>query len=371
MFIEKIIVNKVRHLENLEIDLGKKKKHLIITGKNGSGKTSLFNEIRKHLRFLETGIWNPMGGLEEATGITLEINDLDKLREKRKNNEFIISSFDVTRKLQVIESKGVKKVEIEELQKQKREEKNIKLNKRFLDYLVNLKTQLAYAQLDEDEKEVKRISEWFRRFEEILKEIFEDEKLQLIYDRTQYNFMMKDGEKEFGFNYLSDGFSSILEIITEIIMGMEREDKVLHDYDLPGIVLIDELDLHLHISLQKKIFRILDKLFPNIQFIITTHSPFILNSIKNCVIYDLEKKERSEVVYGQPAERITKDFFEISSTRNEEIENKLEFLRKLVREDKYETKEFKELYSKLEDILGSIDEDLMLIRMEVVRKQRG
>jgi predicted ATP-binding protein involved in virulence len=371
VFIEKIKINKVRHLENFEINLGNKKKHLIITGKNGSGKTSLFDEIRKHLRFLETGKWNPLNGLEETSKIYLEMNNLEKLREKRNDNDFFIASFDVNRKLRVIESSGVKKVSVEELQTKKRKEKNIKLNERFLDYLVNLKTQLAYAQLDNEISEVTRITEWFTRFENILKEIFEDEKLELIYDRTQYNFIIKDRDKEFGFNYLSDGFSSILEIITEVIMGMEKEDKILHNYDKSGIVLIDELDLHLHISLQKKIFKILDKLFPNIQFIVTTHSPFILNSIENCVIFDLEKKEESKIIYGQPAERVTKDFFEIESTRNDEIEKKIEELRELVRKNEYKTEEFIEKYMTLENILGSLDEDLMLIRIEVARKKRG
>jgi predicted ATP-binding protein involved in virulence len=371
VFIEKIKINKVRHLENFEINLGNKKKHLIITGKNGSGKTSLFDEIRKHLRFLETGKWNPLNRSEETSKIYLKMNNLEKLREKRNDNDFFIASFDVNRKLRVIESSGVKKVSVEELQTKKRKEKNIKLNERFLDYLVNLKTQLAYAQLDNEISEVTRISEWFTRFENILKEIFEDEKLELIYDRTQYNFIIKNRDKEFGFNYLSDGFSSILEIITEVIMGMEKEDKILHNYDKSGIILIDELDLHLHISLQKKIFKILDKLFPNIQFIVTTHSPFILNSIENCVIFDLEKKEESKIIYGQPAERVTKDFFEIESTRNDEIEKKIEELRELVRKNEYKTEEFIEKYMTLENILGSLDEDLMLIRIEVARKKRG
>ena len=48
-------------------------------------------------------------------------------------------------------------------------------------------------------------------------------------------------------------------------------------YDLQGIVLIDEIETHLHVELQKKILPFLTNFFPNIQFVITTHSPFILN----------------------------------------------------------------------------------------------
>ena len=58
---------------------------------------------------------------------------------------------------------------------------------------------------------------------------------------------------------------------------------------MEGIVLIDEIETHLHVALQKEIVPILTELFPNIQFVLTTHSPFILNSTPNAVIYDLEK----------------------------------------------------------------------------------
>ena len=81
------------------------------------------------------------------------------------------------------------------------------------------------------------------------------------------------------------------------MMSMEVEVKnadqaqTLPLYDLHGIVLIDEIDTHLHISLQKSIFRILTDFFPNIQFIVTTHSPFIINSVENAVVYDLEQSE--------------------------------------------------------------------------------
>ena len=53
--------------------------------------------------------------------------------------------------------------------------------------------------------------------------------------------------------------------------------------------MIDEIETHLHLELQKKILGLLTTLFPNIQFIVTTHSPFILNSLEQVVIYDLEQ----------------------------------------------------------------------------------
>lgn len=57
-----------------------------------------------------------------------------------------------------------------------------------------------------------------------------------------------------------------------------------------GIVLIDEIETHLHLELQKEILPFLTKLYPNIQFIVSTHSPFILSSVDNAVVFDLENK---------------------------------------------------------------------------------
>lgn len=52
------------------------------------------------------------------------------------------------------------------------------------------------------------------------------------------------------------------------------------------------------LSTEKSILPFLTRFFPNIQFIISTHSPYILNSIENCVIYDLEKRIRMENMSG-------------------------------------------------------------------------
>ncbi len=58
---------------------------------------------------------------------------------------------------------------------------------------------------------------------------------------------------------------------------------------MPGIIFIDEIETHLHLELQRRILELLTPIFPNIQFIVSTHSPFVLNSLENVVIYDLEE----------------------------------------------------------------------------------
>ena len=55
--------------------------------------------------------------------------------------------------------------------------------------------------------------------------------------------------------------------------------------------MIDEIETHLHLALQKEILPILTELFPRVQFIVTTHSPFVLSSANNATAYDLEHRQ--------------------------------------------------------------------------------
>lgn len=83
-------------------------------------------------------------------------------------------------------------------------------------------------------------------------------------------------------HYLSDGAKSILAIAADIayrmaVLNPHLLDKVIEETD--GVVLIDEIDMHLHPSWQHKVVESLHKTFPKVQFILTTHSPTILTNI--------------------------------------------------------------------------------------------
>ena len=82
-------------------------------------------------------------------------------------------------------------------------------------------------------------------------------------------------------NNLSAGQSTLLSIFANIIKSSDLSDliKSINLNEINGIVVIDEIDLHLHIELQKEILPKLIKLFPKVQFIITSHSPFFLNGM--------------------------------------------------------------------------------------------
>jgi energy-coupling factor transporter ATP-binding protein EcfA2 len=98
-------------------------------------------------------------------------------------------------------------------------------------------------------------------------------------------FFQNGSEKLIDIQDLSDGYRSILSLTLELIRQLIRtygEEKVfaniqkgIMDIPLPGVVIIDEVDAHLHPTWQVKIGQWFTKYFPQLQFIVTTHSPLI------------------------------------------------------------------------------------------------
>ena len=148
-----------------------------------------------------------------------------------------------------------------------------------------------------------------------------------------------------------------------------------------SIILIDEPELSLHPKWQQRIVDVYRKIGKNNQIIIATHSPHILGSVKKENIMLLDKDDDGKIVvrtgdelydsYGQPTERILEDIMGLKTTRNQEIFDKLKKIREMVNEDKYETDDFKKEYGDLKEILGTMDEDIMLIDTEIQIRRKG
>ena len=86
-----------------------------------------------------------------------------------------------------------------------------------------------------------------------------------------------EGKRELRIEQLSDGFKIITAMVADIASRMaEANPEAENPLLISGIVLIDEIDLHLHPKWQRKILRQLRNTFPNVQFIVTTHSPIVL-----------------------------------------------------------------------------------------------
>ncbi|MEM1122920.1 MAG: AAA family ATPase, partial [Bacteroidota bacterium] len=206
---------------------------------------------------------------------------------------------------------------------------------------------------------VEKIDDWFEVFENSLKKIFEDEKLQLKFKHREYSFdiILRSGQT-MPFNALSDGYSAILDIVMELMLRMEG--KVKNVYDIQGIVLIDEIETHLHIDLQKKILPFLTSFFPKIQFIVSTHSPFVINSLSNAVVYDLENHTRFEDLSDYPIDGIVEGYFD-NDKYSEIAKQKVEEYEKLTEKDlltEAEKKRRLQLYNELKDVSGKLAPEL-------------
>ncbi len=322
IFITDVTIQKVRHLQDISIPLSESGiKHLILTGKNGSGKTSVIEALAGYLehvftdRYFETReIWLGNAREEKEKAIrkgagegelfTLEQKvtqygkELEesrrglKVRLNQKTGEvlglkekyhYILAYYKEDRIFRAVQPKHVEKVHFKDsygLEEFPRDE--------FVKYLLDLKTVEAFARPKNPEK-ADEIQAWFQSLEQLLKQIFDDGTVALDFDEETFQFhILQQGKEPFDFNTLSSGYQAVLDIVLDVMMRMSSQTGRTFVFHLPGIVLIDEIETHLHLELQKNIMPLLTAVFPNIQFIVTSHSPFILNSLEDVVIYDLE-----------------------------------------------------------------------------------
>lgn len=367
-YLTQIEINKLRHLSNITINLhDNERKHLLITGKNGSGKTTVLLEIRKYLKAISDGnlkklkvdykeyLLNAEKALKNvksdgekfekqknfelwsnevkkySDGMELHFNKYEDLDMAYKEGNFIISYFPADRKTKIVRPKGVENVKLQEFYPLDAEPGTI-----LLKYMVHLKTQQSYARNEENFKDVERIQKWFDRFENALKVLFDDKNIKLEYNYKEYEFrIIEQGKEPFGFDQLSDGYSSLIHIISDLILRMDKNwilKEELSVYNAEGIVLIDELETHLHIELQKKILPFLTKFFPRIQFIVTTHSPYILNSVSNAKAYDLEKQMELENLSVYSSEDLAEAYFD-ADKYSDELKMKLKRYEELVKKE--------------------------------------
>ncbi len=121
---------------------------------------------------------------------------------------------------------------------------------------------------------------------------------QDFYHDTEYDQLIIQLEKEgiTPFNSLSDGYRNMVAMVADIAHRASRLNPH-HGTEAArkttGVVLIDEIDLHLHPKWQRRVVGDLQRAFPNLQFIATTHSPFILQSMQPGQVIDLDRVSSS------------------------------------------------------------------------------
>jgi predicted ATP-binding protein involved in virulence len=135
-----------------------------------------------------------------------------------------------------------------------------------------------------------------------------------------------------------------------------------------GIVLIDEIELHLHPKWQRNIVPALTKTFPNIQFIITTHSPQVLSYVPNGSAFSIENGKAHPVnTYGRDNEWILETIMD-DIARPKEIQEQLDKLFDLIRTN--EILKAKELRKEIASTIGEDEAELLKADILIQRKSR-
>lgn len=111
-------------------------------------------------------------------------------------------------------------------------------------------------------------------------------------------FVKVEGQKR-ELTELSSGFTSVLKMVQSIIAGYSYFTNEQQIARVRGVVLIDEIESHLHNEWQVKIIPLLKKLFPNTTFLITTHSSLVISQLEQGEAYRLERDKNDGVVYGK------------------------------------------------------------------------
>lgn len=189
-----------------------------------------------------------------------------------------------------------------------------------------------------------------------------------------------DGQK-LSFRQLSDGYRAMLVLILDLARRMalangKRYAERRSVLESPAIVLIDEVELHLHPGWQQTVLPSLLEIFPNTQFIVTTHSPQVLSSIEPHTIRLLEGGRcipYEGSTYGAESSRILEEVFGISLRAKTDAKTALDAYLKLVQNGDYGSPQALELRQKLDAWLSGdpiLDSADMLIRRAERQKAR-
>lgn len=180
---------------------------------------------------------------------------------------------------------------------------------------------------------------------------------------------------------LSEGYkSTFVWLLDMIVRAIHRKES--RDADkVAGVILLDEVELHLHPTWQRRILPSLEETFPNIQFIATSHSPFVAQSAQNLVELKLDETGNQVNVVEKNALRersytaVAREDFNIPSPFSFETEQEMNKFRKmrdaLMEDGNVDEEQFKELVLKLAEkgteIQGIMRREIMQLKCHTGR----
>lgn len=418
MEITEISLVNFKGFKNLDLKL--QSKNILITGVNGSGKSSILEAVNlvlcktasnytpyKAIPIKDEDIKN--GTSSTTLSVTLDHKGtkfnpiLSKEKNKRssgpKNNKFntkdikdLIDNFRLT-------------IDSETMLEPIGEDLPIFVcyptDRNVLQVPVRIRTKHLFDQVSAYENafnsgiDFKIFFEWYRNQEDIENENKNDVKdpilesvRQAIYAfqpqfsnlkiqrKLQRMVVDKEGET-LSITQLSDGEKILLALVGDLARRLALANPLKKNpNEGEGIVLVDEIDLHLHPSLQRDVMKRLPKTFPNVQFILTTHSPQILGSSDGFDILFIDREETTgspyarflKETYGKDSNLILEEFMGASS-RDNKIKKQIEDMFTSISQN--DLASAKELFNKLESTLGNDEPKLRKADFMINRLSRG
>lgn len=369
-----------------------------IVGVNGSGKSTILESIARCLKVAIFGTPEMI----EKNEITNSEESKDKI-ESKIELDLDDSKIEITKESEQIEAKkdlkiqdsktvvayySVKRSEFEIDISAENEKDLFSKNSAYensLNSITNYKDFFRWFRNRED----KENSEMVRQFR--MKNVdvnYEDSQLKAVrkaifsllpefsnlsVNHDSLELMISKDETNLNFASLSDGEKGIIALFGDISRRLTLANPESSDSNKEnGIILIDEIDQHLHPAWQRKIVPCLLKTFPNCQFVITTHSPQVLGEIKSENIRILNNGEifTTNQSFGLSTQDILLNIMSDGKTDltiNSEIKNKLKKVSDLIDEEKFDTA-LSEIKKIEEETNGSTNATLELMSLATTLK---
>lgn len=213
----------------------------------------------------------------------------------------------------------------------------------------NKSRQLRYervASLFEDHFTLRPLASWLPewktknpgRYRQVVNLInkLSTEAIQFTGEYEEGEYLFQSRAAKVPFSALSDGYKAYIgwigDLLFHVCMGCPSGKKLV---DNKGVVLVDEIDLHIHPEWQRTMIPTLAQALPNLQFIFTSHSPLVVGTLERDNIIHVETnrvgnavmRRPAEEVYGLSADQILRsDMFGLESTRDPEFKKHLDSL---------------------------------------------
>ena len=400
MKVKRLGIHNFRHFVDLEIEFDERLN--VFVGINGAGKTSILDVLAIMLSRLIGRIQSSQGtgrffsDADIHMGASETVNNIS-ITYKGINVDWSVTKTKRGRRKQTISNLGQVKKVVDIVQREIERDDKISfplavyysVNRAVLDIPLRIRTQHKFEQLDAYNQaltgarnDFRLFFEWFREREDLENQLrltpgqenieYRDPQLQAVRDaiesiagfldiRISRNPLRMEVSKEenvLNVGQLSDGEKCSLALAGDLARRLAIANPGMAEpLNGTGVVLIDELDLHLHPASQQEIVGKLMATFPNCQFIVTTHSPQILTTLRAENIRMLLRDEkgvwqtaipsRSPLAH-EPGDVLASIMDTHPKPEIEGVSRKLREYERLTREGKARTEEAEKIKNELE-----------------------